>query len=419
MLLHIAACGEPDRSKLDSVRERARSAMEANRRYTSAPATPESPVARPLALPVESAIRRPFDPSSAEVAPDRYQSARLCGACHEEIFEKWSQSMHSLSYTDPIFMDAFLRAYYASAGEAAEQCLGCHSPTAVETGDLLGKSELTREGVTCDYCHSISSVSEDSTGKLTHAVSHDAVHGPGRSTDGAEHEVVEKAYFERSEICAGCHDYTTPDGTVVFATYGEWKASRYASEGTHCQDCHMPRLESTSRRGSDASPKQFNDHHLQGGHSPTQIKKALDVDIEESVRDSDRVRIVVAVENSGAGHSVPTGLPSRMLVLTVDARQRGQVIFRRETVYQRVMQGADQRELVEDWEIKLLSKRVLRDNRIRSGEKRRETFVFDATPTEDIEIRVRVAYRYQPKIATGQVIEVPIKQLERILSRGL
>ncbi len=426
LLVAVAACEHDDvrRSATDSTKER--DSAEARVR-TGTPVRPrvvavtqfDRPDPRPLAVPVRSAILRPLDSSQAKVSTNGFDSARVCGACHPEIFEKWSLSMHAMSYTDPIFEEALLRAYYYSGGEAAERCLGCHSPTATRTGDLLGKTDLTKEGVTCDFCHSVGAITADSKGNLSYTIEHSVLHGPGRHLPDDEHGLARKEFFARSEICAGCHDYTMPDGTIVFATYSEWKASKYAEQGTQCQDCHMPRLQSFSMREKDGRMRQFNDHYLQGGHSPSQIKKAVKMSIEQSVRDSDRVHIVVALENAGAGHSVPTGLPSRTVVLSVDARQRGRVVFRREVVYQRVMQGTAQHALDDDWQIKLLSKGVLRDNRIRSGEVRRESFVFDAAPDQDIELRVRLAYRYKPQIVDGQTIEVPMGQLDRILARGI
>ncbi len=367
--------------------------------------------------PIRQASLRPVELSQAQMVTDGYNSARICGACHESIFRKWSRSMHALAYADPIFEAAFLKAYYYSGGEAARLCLGCHSPTVMETNDVLGKSELTQEGVTCDYCHSTAALVENGQGRLTHTIDHRKKYGPFEQPSPPDHEIENRAYFVRSEICASCHDYTLPDGTVVFATYSEWLASKYAKEGKQCQDCHMPRLE-VSGDGKN-SKRVVNDHDLQGGHSASQIKKALELRIEEATRDADRARIVVAVENSGAGHSVPTGLPSRMVVLTVTATQRRRPIFRREIVYQRVMQGEGHRALTEDWEIKLLSKRLLRDNRISSGEVRRETFVFEASPDEDIVVLARVSYRYQPKVATGQTMEVPITKFEKVIARGM
>ncbi len=360
---------------------------------------------------------RPLKPGDVEVKDDRFQSARICGSCHKDILLKWAHSIHALAYTDRVFRQALLEAYYYSEGEAAQRCLRCHSPTAAETGDYQGKQDLTLEGVTCDYCHSIDSLDEDAHGTLQAKIDHTKLHGPFDHPTPPAHKTAQRDYFSKSEICAVCHDYINDDGTVVFATYAEWRASKYAEEGKQCQDCHMPRL--ARARPTQSGGKVFNDHDLQGGHSQTQIKKAIGARVEEVQRDGDRVRVVVAVENIGAGHSVPTGLPSRMLVLTVTAQQRGRTIFSRETIYQRVMLGDDHRVLKQDWEIKLLSKSVLRDNRIRAGETRREIFVFDASPQEDVVFQVRVAYRYRPRAAIQGNSEVPITEFERIVERGL
>lgn len=370
-------------------------------------------------LSVARGTLRPLAASEAVVATDRFNSARVCGACHGEIFEKWSNSMHALAYDDPIFQASFLKAYYDSAGEAAALCLRCHSPTIVETRDFLGKLDLTREGVTCDYCHSMSSITQDAAGQARVTIDHSARHSPFEQRGEApeEHAVQWRPYFERSEVCAPCHDYTAPNGTVVFATYSEWKTSESASSGEQCQDCHMPRLRGDGQ--GVAGREVFNDHNLQGGHSPAQVMRAVTAAIEELVRDGDRIRVVVAIENSGAGHSVPTGLPSKMLAVSVSATQTRRTIFRREVIYQRVMQGEDHRALDEAWQIKLHSRHVLRDNRLRPGEARREIFVFDAAPNDDVIVRLEVVYRFRPKLDTQQLMEIPIMEFEKILARGL
>lgn len=352
--------------------------------------------------------------SQAVVATDRFNSARVCGACHQEIFEHWSRSMHALAYEDPIFKSAFLRAYYETGGEAAALCLRCHSPTVTETKDFLGKQDITREGITCDYCHSISGITQDKDGVTHVTIDHSTRSSPFElhGEPPSAHAMRYRGYFARSEMCASCHDYTAANGTMVFATYSEWRASHYAREGVQCQQCHMPRLR-------DAEPgRVFNDHNLVGGHSSAQLMRAATVAIQEIVRDGDRVRVVVTVENSGAGHYLPTGLPSRMLVVEATATQRNRTIFRQEVVYQRVMQGEDQRPLVEDWKINLLSKYVLRDNRLSPGETRRETFVFDATSDDDVIVRVQVVYRYRPTIDNERLMEVPITEFEKVLVRG-
>jgi hypothetical protein len=380
-------------------------------RQDEPPVAVEAPARSPLAAAKET-------PAGLETG--KFNSAQACGACHQAIFAKWTNSMHSNSYLDPVFRNALFKAHYLSQGKAAPTCLRCHSPTVAESKDFYGVSEITREGVTCDFCHSIGALEQDTRG-VRYQIDWSEKHGPYSQTASPVHKTGFRPFFEKSEICAGCHDMTMPDGTVVFSTYSEWKASRYAGEGRQCHDCHMPRLAgATVKTGLNVKGHDvINDHQLLGGHEPTQVKRAVTVKVESMTRDGDRVRAVVAVENSGAGHYVPTGIPSRKLVLTVTARQRRRAIFQRELVYQRVMQAEDNRTLTEDWEIKLLSKRCLRDNRLAPLEIRRETFVFDASPDDDVDLAVRLTYVHGPTSTPPSEMTVEIAELDQVLARGL
>lgn len=386
---------------------------------------PQQPMGR-AALPLREAPERAVAVTalakpSSKLETGKFNSAEACGACHQAIYAKWSHSMHSHSYLDPVFQDALYKAHYRSQGTAAPECLRCHSPTTTQTKDFYGGSAITREGVTCDFCHTVGALSTNARGATEYQLDWTQKHGPYQRTESPAHEVGYRPFFEKSEVCAGCHDMSTPDGTMVFATYSEWKASKYAEEGRQCHDCHMPRLSGqTVRDGAGLHGHDvFNDHQLLGGHEPSQVKQAITVKVESLTRDGDRVHAVVALKNSGAGHYVPTGIPSRKLVLTVTALQKKRVIFERDLVYQRVMQGDDDRTLTEDWEIKLLSRRVLRDNRLAPLEIRRENFVFNASPDDDVDLAVRVNYVHGPGNAFRSDVDVVIAELDQVLQRGV
>ncbi|HTO96201.1 MAG TPA: multiheme c-type cytochrome, partial [Myxococcales bacterium] len=109
-------------------------------------------------------------PPPATLGKGKFNSAQACGSCHQAIFAKWSHSMHSNSYLDPVFRDALYKAHYLSQGKAAPTCLRCHSPTVSETKDYYGTAEITREGVTCDYCHSIGALSTDTSGATKYQI---------------------------------------------------------------------------------------------------------------------------------------------------------------------------------------------------------------------------------------------------------
>jgi len=93
-----------------------------------------------------------------ETSTGGIQRAAECGTCHVDIYRNWSGSLHALAYQNPIFQAAYMRAFTETKGQAAQYCLGCHAPTVVVTGDYGAKLELTAEGITCDFCHSVAKV---------------------------------------------------------------------------------------------------------------------------------------------------------------------------------------------------------------------------------------------------------------------
>ena len=85
-------------------------------------------------------------------------SAEFCGDCHRAIEEGWKQSAHSQAVESRLFQDAMKLAETDYGASARKTCLSCHSPIAVESGDLALVKKVSWEGITCDYCHSIRDV---------------------------------------------------------------------------------------------------------------------------------------------------------------------------------------------------------------------------------------------------------------------
>ena len=88
-----------------------------------------------------------------------FASAVECAQCHDKIYDEWALSMHARSWDDPLFKTALQRAQNARGSRIREQCYSCHAPIAVVTGDYgFRKGGAAREGISCEVCHSISSV---------------------------------------------------------------------------------------------------------------------------------------------------------------------------------------------------------------------------------------------------------------------
>jgi len=85
-------------------------------------------------------------------------SSKDCKECHEETYNHWKNAMHSMSIEDPIFKTSYMESYFNTAGKAKFNCLRCHAPITLTNNDYDLKNEITKEGVNCDFCHSVKKV---------------------------------------------------------------------------------------------------------------------------------------------------------------------------------------------------------------------------------------------------------------------
>src|SRR3989304_9086614 len=85
-----------------------------------------------------------------------------------------------------------------------------------------------------------------------------------------------------------------------------------------------------------AKPKHsVTAHKFLGGHSQINITRAATL-TQVLDKANDSLSVVVYVTNSEAGHSLPTGIPSRKVLLTVKLLDtKGGVVGEKEGVYRR------------------------------------------------------------------------------------
>lgn len=160
-----------------------------------------------------------------------------------------------------------------------------------------------------------------------------------------------------------------------------------------------------------ASTRRVNKHDLQGGHSVEQLQRATKVEIIEVTKAPDAVLVRVRVTNVGSGHKVPTGIPTRKLLLTGQLKDARGAVLREETIrYQKVLGDAQRTPLETDADVFLRASTLLSDNRLAPQESRIEQFVFPVTPnmTQDqvmgrtyqrnLNVEVTLTYSYTPLI---------------------
>ena len=306
--------------------------------------------------------------------------AARCGECHGRTESQWRGSAHAHADTSPLYRAMRLGARTAS-------CDRCHAPLrALAPGD-----KVVAEGVTCEVCHTIASVQvgrPGGAGFLLHL--EDRVrYGPLCDAQPHYfHSMGCSPLHAEAEFCAGCHDLSRelPGGgsLAVFPEYSEWRDEPPTVVGLSCQHCHMPAERAEVAVGSPARPSvRRHSFQLRGELRGRALSGRARVSLVGG-----RLRVVLSLKNSGAGHAVPTGLPAHRLRVGVEVLDAtGRVLAQVEHAYGRILVDAADNEVPF-----YAAVRQRADTRIRPGETRDDTFELDRAGTGG-HLRVFVAWQ--------------------------
>jgi len=341
-----------------------------------------------------------------QLTPQDFASAETCKPCHTEIYQQWRTSFHSQAATDSLFWQLFQQAVRDVGSRASALCLTCHAPVATVGrevkwfGPVSGQLELSpvaREGVTCDFCHTVSGA-EDLGRNVTLGAYRvprkgDTVIKYGSHPDAKSpaHATQPSAFQRSSRLCAICHQSThSLPGLEIQNTYAEWYYGPYRAQGRECQHCHMPAY---AGRGTNDSPERpdIRAHVFLGGHTEM-LKKAALVSLSARVSEKSGtklIRINAVVTNAGSGHLMPTGMPGMRelwLEVRVKAQDGTQVLTSRAGFGLSLLDKNGNPAM--PW----TAERVGKDTRIAPQRSRRETFEFKA-PNLNLEVRAKVYYR--------------------------
>ena len=137
-----------------------------------------------------------------------------------------------------------------------------------------------------------------------------------------------------SQGCKACHQLSWEGAEVaLYDTYGEWSRTTYAEAGLTCLDCHMAPVAGAATPGGRTT---HADHAVDARRG-----EGLSIHLMAPAKGAIRGQSLegsLRVQNTGAGHAIPTGSPFKALLLQVellDARgnQAGdpsQTVFGRE-----------------------------------------------------------------------------------------
>jgi hypothetical protein len=298
---------------------------------------------------------------------------------------------------DQVFLDAYRQTEEREGEAVSKVCLACHAPAAGILKDPKLAQKVTWEGVSCDICHVMSAVQV--TGQSA-AMTFDpgpVKRGPIKDAVSGRHDVAYSELHTTAEVCAGCHQYVNSDGTSVMTTYSEWLASPAATAGKNCQACHMGKqkadvVDPKIMRDPDAT---VNLHQVPGGHSLEQLNKALSVNLKP-VHANGSVQLGISLRNDGAGHSVPTGMPGRRVLLEVRVQTSDGKTFEEHREYGETWTDASGSVISRDSGYFAKGVKLTGDTRLRAGEDRVESFSFPVSASASADVTVKLRYEHAP-----------------------
>jgi hypothetical protein len=402
--------------------------------------------------------RKPGQPASPATQTNGYWRTSTCRGCHDQIVAQHLASAHEMSFTNPAFQAQYQKDLLPKAAAdphlnaEARECIACHEPIAYATngpGTLsLQAIDPAMNGVTCDICHTMTGyrgakpqngnyVTEPSDRKL----------GPFKD-EGDWHHIYSELQT-KSDICAVCHEAVNGHGLRIKATFTEWQESDFPKQGVHCQDCHMnvdgfltagkPRFASGKAAamsvGSAPQREQLYTHQFPGAHSKTQIEGAITLAIE-AIRPKDAqnqtLALDVTVDNSRTGHSMPSGSADlRLLWIEVlvrigdevtgqpaiilepellnesnayslagrgrfDSILLGPEVPKGSRIYRAVFTDGAGRATLDSYN----AVAKLFDNRLKAGEKRKESYRFTIPEGAKGDITIKATLKYLPYSST-------------------
>ncbi|MBU8912139.1 MAG: cytochrome c family protein [Desulfobacterales bacterium] len=420
-----------------------------------------------------------FASSQEKIHIDQFISPDTCSDCHSEIFEQWENSMHNLAHKDPVYsrVSQFLRKGLINEGEIkeAESCVKCHTPVGYMTGfpqklsdDLSKTPEIATRGIQCDYCHSAETIKQMYNNGLVLKPGQGEdepgiKYGPFDDAEPDFHEAEYSKLHTESEFCGTCHNVKhVVFGTDLETTYTEWKNSPYNSKDPQqkitCQGCHMyqrpgiPATGSTPRPENPGAATDYSDerphiftHYFVGGNASVpgqfggeakvqmaieRLKNAATLSVDTSLIQQKKLNITVA--NTGAGHSIPTGVGDlRQVWLEIIIRDKaGKISFQagvlddkhelpKDAVIFRTVFGDGKGNQV----INIAKARqVLNDNRIKAKQSVTQKIDLPFAPEKDAMVTVRLLYRGMPQkilnLIPGKPFEpLPIVEMAKVQKR--
>ncbi|EHP30928.1 hypothetical protein SMGD1_2405 [Sulfurimonas gotlandica GD1] len=292
-----------------------------------------------------------------------------CKSCHPVISQEYESTMHQNStiFKDPIHK-AVWDKHPMNTKQGKYKCAKCHTPTASNLKDMLGKGtkgvpdatdSTHTEGISCAYCHRIESI-EHGDMSNTNVVSKKEKHYFGTMKNALKSEFhtssSENENFQNGNVCIGCHSHKKNKANLnVCSTNISNEMDR-----ANCVSCHMPKVSGSASNVRDTKEHSF--HGFPGAHTnQDMLSKYIELEFLNNIGSFE-----VAVNNKSS-HALLLH-PLRMSQLRVSVERNGKIDKFEPEVFVRVI-GKDGKP-TPPW----VANTVIKDTMIKANEKRVVTY---------------------------------------------
>ncbi len=217
--------------------------------------------------PAQAPANAAKDPHAA-LADNQFPSAKVCKACHEQIYWEWASSNHAYASISPMFHKFEQAITDLSQGTIGDFCVRCHQEIGTERGEpreepLWKRSPVSSEGITCITCHRVTEEYGKVNGERT--VQPGTINRPMYGTADNSHigDVLKDADYWKvdptgtargakihagvvpfpqlgdAEFCVSCHQVAVHPGIKLEVVWDQYRDSPAFEKGVICQDCHM------------------------------------------------------------------------------------------------------------------------------------------------------------------------------------
>jgi hypothetical protein len=249
---------------------------------------------------------------------DVYESANVCGVCHDQFFQQWSGGLHGKAFKSEVFQILFADAQKTKGYSITTECNKCHQPMAEKS--VNASDALLAEGVNCDFCHTITNLD-------VYQLAGSYVTTPNRikkakleNARSPYHPSASSDIVENPRFCASCHEFISREGNneiIVEDTYTQYMDSSFGRTKRGCVSCHMPTYEGkvANLDVTPSRPKVHN-HSFTYPDKEKWIADAVEITIKPYEKKTESINL--SLNNKAQGHAFPGGANYfRQAVLTV------------------------------------------------------------------------------------------------------